>query len=353
VKVLIVGLGAIGQRHARNLRTILGPAAQFVAYRVRGLGHVVTPQLEADASLDVEREYGIRSFDTLDAALATAPDIAIVANPSSMHVRVSLACARAGCDLFIEKPISDSVDGVAELAETVRRGGLIAMVGYQMRFHPTFERLRNLVADGRLGNLLSVRATVGEYLPDWHRYEDYRQMYAARADLGGGVALTQIHEYDYLYALFGMPRRIFALGGHLSRLEIDVEDAVSALMECRRDDRALPVQLTQDYLQRPASRTCEVIGDRGKLLADFAARTVTYWDSATGEQHVDRVESFDRNELYLREMRHFLACVAQRGRPVVDLDDARASLEMALAAKRSIESGSVVEVGEVRAAHAH
>ena len=80
---------------------------------------------------------------------------------------------------------------------------------------------------------MAVRIEVGEYLPGWHTYEDYRQMYASRADLGGGVILSQIHELDYLYWLFGLPKRVFALGGHLTRLEVDVEDIASILLECR------------------------------------------------------------------------------------------------------------------------
>ena len=90
-------------------------------------------------------------------------------------------------------------------------------------------------------------------MPGWHPYEDYRALYAARADLGGGVVLSQIHEFDYLYALFGLPRRLFAIGGHLSHLEIDVEDVASTLMEFNVDGHILPVHLQQDYLQRPAS----------------------------------------------------------------------------------------------------
>ena len=105
------------------------------------------------------------------------------------------------------------------------------MVGYQLRFHPCLLALQRALHENSLGHLLSVRAHVGEYLPGWHPYEDYRQMYASRSDLGGGVLVTQIHEFDYLYALFGLPRRVFAIGGHWSHLEIDVEDVASTLME--------------------------------------------------------------------------------------------------------------------------
>jgi predicted dehydrogenase len=350
VHALVVGLGAIGQRHARNLRALLGPGLRLSAYRVRGLAHVVTPQLEADAGRDVERVLGIEAFGDLDDALAQRPDIAIVANPTSAHVDVALACARAGCHLFVEKPLSHTLDGIDQLTREVEARGRVAMVGYQLRFHPGFERFAEVVESGRLGNLLAVRATVGEYLPDWHKYEDYRTMYAARADLGGGVVLTQIHEYDYLCALFGMPQRLFALGGRWSRLDLDVEDTASVLMECAQGERPLPVHLAQDYLQRPTSRTCEAVGDRGKALLDFALRTVTVWEDGVQTAR-DELESFDRNDLYLAELRHFLKCVAGGMQPVVDLREGRKSLEIALAVKRSIALHAAVDLAPERAAY--
>lgn len=347
--VLIVGLGAIGQRHARNVRALLGCEVRLSAYRVRRLSAVITPQLELDRSQDVETALGIESFDDLATALRAKPDIAVIANPSNAHVDTALACARAGCHLFIEKPLSNSLDGVEELIAETERHGAVAMVAYQLRFHPSFERFSGIVSSGVLGNLLSVRASVGEYLPGWHRYEDYRASYAARADLGGGVVLTQIHEYDYLCALFGVPERLFALGGHWSNLELDVEDTASVLMQCRVSGRPLPVHLAQDYVQQPASRTCEAVGDRGKAVLDFAGRCVEL-RLGGGEPTIERLESFDRNELYLREMRHFLDCVAKGKRPSVDLREGRKSLEIALAVKRSIATGTVVDVAEAHVA---
>src|SRR5204863_5216651 len=133
--------------------------------------------------------------------------------------------------------------------------GLVALVGYQLRFHPAFKQVQEWLGAAAVGRVLAVRAEVGEFLPAFHTYEDYRQMYAARSDLGGGVVVTQIHELDYLYALFGPPRRVFALGGHLSSLEVDVEDVASTLLEWRSPAGDLiPVHLHQDYVQRPPSR---------------------------------------------------------------------------------------------------
>ena len=347
MKILIVGLGSIGQRHVRNLRALLGEQAEVLAWRVRRLSHVVTPNMQVDQDRDVEKVYGIRAFDTLEAALAKKPQAAFICNPSSMHVPPALACLRAGCDLFLEKPVSHNLDGLAELLHEAAERNRVVMVGYQLRFHPCFLALQNAVREGNLGTLLTARAHVGEYLPGWHPYEDYRQTYASRADLGGGVIVTQIHEFDYLYALFGIPRRLFALGGHWSDLEIDVEDTASTLMEFQFARRPLPVHLQQDYVQRPPSRGCEIIGDRGKIHMDLAGLSVTRYDREGKVAETARWENFDRNQLFLDQLRHFLECLETRRKPVVDLQDGIWSLRMALAARESIATGRAVDLGEV------
>jgi predicted dehydrogenase len=344
VKVLIIGLGGIGQRHTRNLRTLLGDSVEIIAYRVRRHTHVVTPTMGADQERNVEDVYNIRTFYSLEDALAEKPVIAYVCNPSSLHVSVTRACLAAGCDVFLEKPLADSLDGTAELAELARNHKRIAMVGYQLRFHPCVIRLTEIVRSGVLGNLLGVRATIGEYLPNWHPYEDYRTMYASRAELGGGVVLTQIHELDFLYSIFGTPTRIYSVGGHWSDLEIDVEDTASSLMEVPFDGRILPIQLHTDYLQSPPNRQCEVIGDRGRVVMDLQAQTVTTYARNNLTPEIFRIENFDRNNLFLDQARHFLHCVKTREKPVVDIADGIQSLRMALAIKQSIAEHKPIDL---------
>ena len=354
MRILMVGLGGIGQRHVRNLRALLGDGAEIIAWRVRRLSQVVTPTLRSDDSLDAEKTYDIRTIDSLQSALAEQPRIAFICNPTSLHVPVALECLRAGCDVFLEKPVSNNLDGLAELIAETRERRRVVMVGYQLRFHPCLLALQRALHENSLGHLLSVRAHVGEYLPGWHPYEDYRQMYASRSDLGGGVLVTQIHEFDYLYALFGLPRRVFAIGGHWSHLEIDVEDVASTLMEFQFAGRPLPVHLQQDYVQSPPSRGCEIVGDRGKIVMDLVSPSVTRYDREGNVAQSSRFETFERNGLFLDELRHFLECVETREKPVVDLNDGIWSLKMALAAKELIATGRVVELAglhEPRSTH--
>lgn len=344
MRFLIVGLGGIGQRHVRNLRELLGSGAEIVAHRVRRSTTTLTDSLEIEPGASLEEKYGIRAFRDLDVALGERPDAVLVCNPSSLHVPVALAAARAGCNLFIEKPLSHSMDGTDELVDLVEAKRLVGLMGYQMRFHPCLQRAHALLQAGAVGQVVSVRVEVGEYLPGWHTYEDYRHMYASRADLGGGVVLSQIHELDYVCWLFGMPTRVFALGGHLTKLDIDVEDTASILMECEVGGRRIPVHVHQDYIQRPPSRSCEVIGDAGKMWIDLRQPSVTLIDEAGRTVESTEFPEFHRNQLFLDEMRHFLACLEGGETPRVSVRDGLQSLKIALAAKRSLATGQVVDM---------
>lgn len=206
LRALIVGLGSIGQRHARNLRALLGADVELLAYRARGLSHVIADGGATNPHESVSERLAITEYATLDEALARRPDIAFVCNPTRLHLAAAQRIAEADCHLFLEKPISDTLDGVDELARTVRDRGLITVVGCQLRFHPLLRRVHAVLREGALGGVTAARIACGEYLPGWHPYEDYRTTYAARRDLGGGVILTLIHELDYAYWLFGAPR---------------------------------------------------------------------------------------------------------------------------------------------------
>jgi predicted dehydrogenase len=341
-KILMVGLGGVGQRHLRNLRAILGPDAEISAYRVLRAAPVLTDTLKVEAGPDLETKYNVTTFSSLDEALSLKPDAVFISNPSSLHIPVALAAAEAGCDLFIEKPLSHSLEGIDQLAAVVKRKNLVAMVGYQMRYHPCLKRVKSVLDSGEIGRVLAVRAEVAAYMPGWHAYEDYRNSYASRADLGGGVVLSQIHEIDYLAWLFGVPSRVFALGGHLSGLEIDVEDVASSLLQCDVGGRLIPVELHQDYIQRPGARTLRVVGEKGKILADIEALTVTTFDEAGQVSSHEHLADFKRNQLFIDEVTEFLDCAARRQSPSIPLADGVSSLATALAIKQSLATGQAV-----------
>lgn len=342
-RILVAGLGSVGQRHVRNLRALMGETIEILAYRARGGGPVLADDGAVIPATTVEERYSIRSFTSLDDALACEPEAAIVANPNSEHLAVARAAVRAGCHLLVEKPLSSGLEGCAELAMEVESRGLAALVGYQFRFHPGLRLVERLVREGAIGRPAWGHLVNAEYLPDWHPWEDYRETHAGRRALGGGALRIQSHEIDLALWLLGTPRRLFAVGGRLGSLEVDVEDCATILMQCG-DREPVGVSVHLDYLQRPPQRVVEIAGDEGRLRFDYYANEVVHHDLGTRASRTQRFEGFERNEMFLAEMRHFLACIEGMEKPVCDLREGMRSLAVSIAAEESMRGGAAVEV---------
>ena len=347
-RCLFVGLGGIGQRHLRNLRRLRGGGVAVHAYRVRREREVLSDSLQVVPGEELESKYGVEVHEDLERALEQRPEVVFVTNPSSLHVDIARRALEAGAHLLVEKPLSHSLSGVAELVKDCEQRRLVGYVAYQLRFHPGFVRTSEILKQGLIGRPLFAEAVVGEYLPGFHPHEDYRRMYASRRELGGGVTLSQIHEIDFLTALLGRPERVFSLGGKLSNLEVDVDDVSSSLLEFRgAEGRVLPVRLHQDFVQRPAEQRCVIVGDQSKLEWSLSGHSLRRW-SAEGElSEMHDYAEVPRNQLFEAELSHFLACVENGESPNVSLASGAESLAVALAILESQASGMPVNVGAV------
>ncbi len=347
---LFVGLGGIGQRHLRNLRQLAGDSVQVRAYRVRREQRTLDDSLQVVPDLELEKAYDVEVSLDLAEALEARPEVVFITNPTSLHVPVARMAAERGCHLFIEKPVSHELTGTRELLALCEAERLTTCVAYQLRYHPGFLRLQALLKANALGRVLSARAEVGEYLPSFHPYEDYRRMYASRRALGGGVTLSQIHEVDYLIALFGVPRRVFSMGGHVSSLDVDVDDVALSLLEfTHADGSPLFVELHQDFVQRPASRSAFIVGERGKLEWSLSGKYFKHWDEGGQLLEFQDYSGLTRNELFLAELANFLHCVRKRMPCTPSLRDGIASLMVALSLLESQATGRAVTLaGELQ-----
>lgn len=330
MRVLIAGLGSIGQRHLKNL-SALG-VRDLLLYRT---GRSTL------ANDDLTR---FPVFSDLSLALDERPQAIVIANPTALHLDVAVPAARRGCALLIEKPVASAWDKVPELQAAVREGGAKVLVGYQFRFHPTLRRARELIRKGELGEIVSARAVWGESLPGWHPWEDFRTSYAARAELGGGAILTLSHPLDYLLWLLGDVKSVMAQTGGGNSLRIEAED--SAEMVLAFDSGAL-ASVHVDFLLQPASHTLTLLGTKGMAVWDAADGTLRWTSNAgTAEWHeVQPPIGFDRNTMFLDEMRHFLQIAEGVESPVCSLDDGLKGLGVALAALESAWSGTRVDMG--------
>lgn len=342
MKVLVIGLGSAGQRHIRNLRRLLGDNVCFIAYRVRKLHRLFDDNLNVIEGKSVEETYNIKKFDDLDMALREKPDIAFITNPNSMHIACALKVAQCGVDIFMEKPVSDTMDGIKELEQIIKKKNLVLYVGFQMRMHPCIIQLKQDIENGTIGKVVSVDCHMGELLTEMHKYEDYRFMNESKSVTGGGVILCQIHEIDYLYWIFGMPAEVYTIGNRYSDLEIDVEDAASSLWRYDDKKKGFSVILHQDFLQSPPIRKCRVIGTDGQIEIDLLCNQYTLFrrDNIKEEKKYE----FSRNDMFINELKIFLDYVRMRNQQTLTLEDGTGSLKIALAMKKSMNEGMPVQL---------
>lgn len=341
MKILIIGLGSAGQRHMRNLKNILGDDAEFIAYRVRRLSRQFDDNLNVVEGKSVSESYCIKEYYDLDEALDAKLDFAIIANPNNMHIECALKVAKRGIDIFLEKPVSNDYCGVDELIDIVKRNKIILYVGFQMRFHPCIKKLKYDVENGCIGRIVSVDCQMGELVTKMHKYEDYRNMIESK-EAGGGVVICQIHELDYLYWIFGLPKSIYSIGNKYSDLEIEVEDAVTSICRCEKDGICYPIVIHQDYLQSPPTRKCIIVGTEGRIEIDLLKNQyVCYCD---GVLQVDEFQRFVRNDMFMEEMQTFLKYIETRQQETLSLKEGVQSLKLALAIKKSMVENCVVEL---------
>ena len=326
MKFLIAGYGSIGRRHMRNLIEL-------------GQNDIILLRSHK-STLPEDEIKGIPVETSIEAALAHNPDGVIIANPTALHMDIAIAAANAGCAVFMEKPLSDSLDRMPELREALKKNGERFQMGFQFRFHPGLATLKELLDNDAIGTPYSFRAEWGEYLPGWHPWEDYRQSYSARKDLGGGVLLTLSHPLDYIRWLFGDPEWIWGMNGKISELELDTDDIAEIGL---RMANGLVGTIHLDYYSRPTRNGLEVIGSKGKLRCNNLNGIVTLSPSDGIAEQYEPEPPYDRNNMFLDEMRRFIEVTSGNAQPSCTLEDGIAAQRMVELIRRSWEEKRILK----------
>ncbi|MES3032814.1 MAG: Gfo/Idh/MocA family oxidoreductase [Gemmatimonadota bacterium] len=333
-RVLVVGLGSIGARHLRLGRTLL-PEATFAVLRSGTSPATANEPADAD----------VRVLHSIDDAITFAPTVAVIASPSPFHAEAAARLAATGVHLLIEKPLADTLAAALRIRDVVAQAGVTVAVGYNLRFSPGLLAMRAALESQRIGRVLSVRAEVGQYLPDWRPGRDYRDSVSAQQSLGGGVLLELSHEIDYLGWMFGVVSTVQATLVRTGALEVDVEDCAHLVLGFTEPGgRALHATLTMDFVRRDARRMCTVIGERGTLEWNAMLGTVRLFDGdAQGWQTLFDAP-IERDATYSAEWNDLAKCITSGATPRTSLEDGVRVLRVVEAAREAARTGCVVTV---------
>jgi predicted dehydrogenase len=296
--MLVVGLGSMGRRRLRNLRHIGGiELAGLETDRARGA--------------EVAGQFDIPVFAALEDGLSWLPDALVISTPPDRHAEYALAAARMGLAYFSEASVVG--DGLDEVQAAVRANGSIAAPSCTLRFHPAVRLMRERFCEGAVGRPLAVVHHVGQYLPDWHPWEDYRSFYAASRSTGA-VREIVAYELNWLTYLFGSVVALSCLCAKVSQLEVDIDDIYSTLLAF---ESGVQGSLVVEAISRPAIRRARVVCEQGTLEWDWNARCLREWRAADGTwaEHADPPAvpgpggAWVAENMYIEEMRGFLHAI--------------------------------------------
>ena len=306
---LIIGAGSIGQRHILNLKKI-------------GIKNITALRSKKGHYKKLPKDLGVSEIDSWEEALNLESDIAIISNPTSLHVDAALKIAGSVKGIFIEKPLSNTLSSCNQLIDLLNAKKITSFVGHNLMFHPIVKKIIDFYNENDVGEIINIQCQVGQWLPDWHPYEDFTKAYYARKDLGGGATLTLIHEIHLALELAGLPTYVSGEITEYKKLNLDV-DVCSDLMIKHKSGAVSQIHL--DFLQRPSHRSGIVTFEKAWLSYDFSKMEITAQKINEEPYELFKNCDYDSNSMYINQLKEFV-CMVEEGR-AKHKDDALSSLE--------------------------
>lgn len=287
-KIAFVGLGSIATRHLENVTAFLSDMGD--TYSIDLYRSQMSPLTEELQPL-VKEVY----LYTDEIPSERQYDVVFVTNPTSMHYETLEKFCKNTKSFFIEKPVFDSTRVDEAIFEKLN--GINSYVACPLRYNAVLQYVKDNVA---LNQVYSARAISSSYLPDWRPGQDYRKTYSAHKDLGGGVSIDLIHEWDYLTWLFGMPTECKQMISKVSNLEIDSDDLAIYIGQ----NEKISFELHLDYFGRQTLRTLDLFTVDDTIHCDLIGGTVSYLK----ERKTVKLES-ERNAFQMKEIEHFFEII--------------------------------------------
>ena len=280
MKIIFFGLGSIGRRHAKILLDNFD--CMLFAYR--------NDKKCAGNNLGIREMYTWKEVEKLN------PQVAFITNPTFLHIKTALKCASLGMHLFIEKPLSNSLDDISLLQSICRKKQLTCYTAYCLRFHPVIKKIRELIK-GK--NIYHIRVVCSSFLPEWRLNNNFNESYSASRKKGGGVLLDLSHEFDYIQYIFGKIKKVNGVYDKVSHLTVDSEDFADVLLTL---DRRIYANLHLNFLSRIKERSLKVDFDNGCIIGDLIRNRVDYFFR-------DKKETFKfgsvGNEYFKQQIKYF------------------------------------------------
>lgn len=297
--ILFLGLGGAGQRHLRIFSKFL-PKANLYAWRAKKK----TPTLNENFTVSkekIEKVYNIKMLKSKEEALNCKADLAVIANPSHLHYDTIKECVDHRMNIFVEKPSALNLDDSLNIKKMIKKNNLDFYISFQRHHHPLVKKLFYIIKNNKIGSIMSIKVNVGSFVPHWHKYEDFRDLYACKNSLGGGIIYTECHELDIILTLFGYPNEIFSKTAQIGPYKIEADDSAIIVLDYKK----FFATINLCFMQQKEERIIEIFGQKGYVYLDlFNQKIKTKNYNTESESEIDIV--LNNEELFELQLHDFL-----------------------------------------------
>lgn len=294
MKFLIIGLGSMGKRRIRNLQYL-------------GQKEIVGCDINEARRKDAEKTYGVRTCSSIEEGFAEKPDAVIISTPPAHHYDIAQSVANKGLPFFMEANVIP--EGFEQVVKVCKRKKVFAAPSCTMMHQPSIKRIKSLLREGAVGKVLHFTYHVGQYLPDWHPYEDYRTFYVSKKDTGACREIVPF-ELNWLIWAFGGINLVTGIRRKISKLETDIDDIYSMVLEF---DANIVGTVVIDVLSRVPYRTLKIIGEEGVITWEWQDKLVNLYSVKDKKWHEFReppgikIPGYVAEEdMYIEEMKSYI-----------------------------------------------
>jgi predicted dehydrogenase len=320
MKYLVVGLGSMGKRRVRNLQAL-------------GIKDVAGFDTRADRRQEAQEKYGIQVFESLDAAMQTIePQVFVISTPPDLHMHYAYFAFEHGISCFIEASVVDA-DKIKLLSDKIRDTSIVMAPSCTMRYFPGPKKMKELIRSNSIGKVLNVNYQTGQYLPDWHPWEQIEEFYVSKRETGAAREIVPF-ELTWLNDIFGVPQTLACVKAKLTDMNADIDDIYHCLL---RYDNNVIANITVEVVSRPrACRDMRVLGSDGEIVLSADSNSVRYINTSMEEWKEFKFDSgtvesqyINPEEPYIAEMRDFVSSVTAKNQSLFpnSLDDDYATLQ--------------------------
>ena len=301
MKVLFIGLGSIAKKHIHVLRELY--SCEIYALR---------------SVKNAKPNTGVVNVDDITEIISEI-DFVFLTNPTHLHSKYLDILVEYGKPIFLEKPPSHSLEGIDDLSLKIKESGIITYVGCNLRFHPSIVFLKDNLP-GKKINEIDIYS--GSYLPDWRDNKDYKNIYSARKDMGGGVHLDLFHEIDYTTWLFGFPKKSSSVLRRVSTLNISSYDYANYILEY--DNFIASIVL--NYYRHKAKRELELVLETDTLVVDLIKNTIKSDNGTILFEYKD----YSIHRTYQSQLKYFTDLLKQDNQPMNSFSESIKNLKICL-----------------------